>query len=119
MGTFAKENGSLQKLITDPTVYRNLDDAAASVARIMIRAEKITRDLEVFADKIARRPELIGVGGAIRPSAGLKDLPGTPHYRPDWPPATSAKPSHGPSWLPPPQEEPRWGPPPPIQGSKP
>ena len=24
-------------------------------------------DLEVFADKVARRPEVIGVGGAIRP----------------------------------------------------
>ena len=55
----------------------------------MGRAEKITRDLEVFADKIARRPELIGVGGAVRPSSGLKDLPGTPlpSYRPEWPPA--------------------------------
>ena len=50
----------------------------------MGRAEKITRDLEVFADKIARRPELIGVGGALRPSSGLKDLPGTslPAYPP-------------------------------------
>jgi hypothetical protein len=84
-------------------VYQNLDDAAGSLARVMARAEKITRDLEVFADKIARRPELIGVGGAIRPSSGLKDLPGTalPSYRPDWPPATGARPND-PNWLQPP-----------------
>ncbi|MBN9118013.1 MAG: MCE family protein [Planctomycetes bacterium] len=114
VGAFAKENGTVQKLITDPTVYRNLDDAAASLARILARSEKITRDLEVFADKVARRPELIGVGGALRPSAGLKDLPGAPSYRPDWPPASSARPFAGPGWLAPPD-----GPLPPVQGTKP
>ena len=90
---FGKENGTIQKLLTDPAVYQNLDEAAGSLARVMGRAEKITRDLEVFADKIARRPELIGVGGAVRPSSGLKDLPGTPlpSYRPEWPPATGAR----------------------------
>jgi ABC-type transporter Mla subunit MlaD len=120
VGPFAKENGTIQKLITDPSLYRNIDDAAASLARIMARAEKITRDLEVFADKVARRPELIGIGGAIHGSSGLKDLPGTStRYRPDWPPAKSAVPFNGPSWLPPPEEEPRWGPPPPVQGYRP
>jgi phospholipid/cholesterol/gamma-HCH transport system substrate-binding protein len=114
VGTFAKENGSLQKLITDPTVYRNIDDATASLARILARSEKITRDLEVFADKVARRPELIGVGGALRPSAGLKEVPGVPSYRPEWPPATSARPPQGgPAWLDP------LGPPPAVQGYKP
>jgi DNA-binding transcriptional LysR family regulator len=111
---FAKENGTIQKLITDPTVYRNIDDAAASLARILARSEKITRDLEVFADKVARRPELIGIGGALRPSGGLKELPGAPSYRPDWPPASSARPFSGPNWLGPPD-----GPPPPVQGHKP
>jgi ABC-type transporter Mla subunit MlaD len=115
VGAFAREDGTFQKLLTDPTVYRNLDDAAGSLARIMARAEKITRDLEVFADKVARRPELIGVGGAIRPSSGLKELPGVPSYRTDWPPSSSARPLTGPVWLPPPQD----GPPPPIQGFKP
>ena len=115
VGAFAKENGTIQKLITDPGVYQNLDSAAASLARILARSEKITRDLEVFADKVARRPELIGVGGALRPSSGLKDLPGVPSYRTDWPPASTAKPFNGPAWLPPPQD----GVPPPVQGYKP
>ncbi len=101
--TFGHSNGSIQKLLTDPVVYQNLDLAAGSLARVLSRAEKITRDLEVFADKIARRPELIGVGGAVRPSSGLKDAPGAslPTYRPDWPPAER---STTPSWLLPPTE---------------
>jgi hypothetical protein len=64
----------------------------------LARAERIAGDLEVFADKVARRPELIGVGGVVRPSSGLKDSPfaptpvppGLPAYRPDWPPAVPA-----------------------------
>jgi phospholipid/cholesterol/gamma-HCH transport system substrate-binding protein len=39
------------------------------------RFDRILRDFEVFADKIARHPESIGVGGAVRPSAGLKESP--------------------------------------------
>ncbi len=108
VGAFAKENGTIQKLITDPAVYQNLDAAAGSLARILARSEKITRDLEVFADKVARRPELIGIGGALKGSAGLKDLPGAPSFRPDWPPASSARPFSDSNWLPPP-----------VQGFKP
>jgi len=101
---FGKGNGTIQKLLTDQTVYQNLDDAAGSLARVMARADKISRDLEVFSDKIARRPELIGIGGAVHPSSGLKDLPGTrlPAYRTDWPPALPARPPSGSNWLPPP-----------------
>ncbi len=116
-----QDNGTLQKLAVDPSIYQNLDAAAASLARVMMRAEKITRDLEVFADKVARRPELIGLGGVVRPSSGLKEWPpgmgtppaGLPTYRPDWPPAQSARPS--------PWPEPLLQPPapPPIQGRPP
>jgi ABC-type transporter Mla subunit MlaD len=95
---FARENGTAQRLLTDPTLFNNLDSAASSLARVLARAERIAGDLEVFADKVARRPELIGVGGAVRPSSGLKDSPfapspappGMPSYRPDWPPALPA-----------------------------
>jgi len=73
-----RDEGTLQKLLVDPSVYQNLDAAAHALARVMIRAEKITRDLEVFADKVARRPELIGLGGVFRPSAGLKEWPPSP-----------------------------------------
>jgi phospholipid/cholesterol/gamma-HCH transport system substrate-binding protein len=98
VGAFARENGTAQRLLTDPTLFNNLDAAAASLSRVLARAERITSDLEVFADKVARRPELIGVGGVVRPSSGLKESPfaptpvppGMPAYRPDWPPAVPA-----------------------------
>ena len=111
--TLGRGNGSIQKLLSDPTVYQNLDDAAASLERVLSRAEKISRDLEVFSDKIARRPELIGIGGAVRPSSGLKDAPGLPSYRPDWPPAISARDPFPPGWLLPPTS------PAPVQGYPP
>jgi phospholipid/cholesterol/gamma-HCH transport system substrate-binding protein len=114
MQTFGHGNGSLQKLLTDPAVYQNLDDATGSLARVLARAEKISRDLEVFSDKIARRPELIGIGGAIRPSSGLKEAPGAalPAYRPDWPPSVNAREANSPMWLLPPTT-----PEPPVQYS--
>src|SRR5262249_26976248 len=87
--TVSAGKGTIGRLLHDPTVYQNLDDAAGSLARVMARAEKIGRDLEVFADKIARRPELIGIGGAVRARSGLEELPGTPvpTYPPRRPPA--------------------------------
>lgn len=101
---FARENGTVQKLLSDPTVYQSLDAAAGSLARVLARTEKIARDLEVFADKVARRPELIGIGGAVRGSSGLKDSPFAPQpsYRPDWPPAIPAARPGSAEWPPPP-----------------
>lgn len=94
---FGRGDGTAQKLLSDPALYHNLDAASVALARVLTRADKIAKDLEVFADKVARRPELIGVGGAVRPSSGLKDspfapTPGVPSYRPDWPPALPARP---------------------------
>jgi len=88
-GGLGQGGGSLTKFFSDPMLYHNLNDAALSLARVMGRAERIAKDLEIFSDKIARKPESIGVGGALRPNSGLKDVPGAPlpSYRPDWPPA--------------------------------
>lgn len=73
-----RADGSLQKVISDPTLYHNLTEATATLSRTLLRAEQIAQDLQVFADKVARRPETIGVGGALRPSAGLKESPQAP-----------------------------------------
>jgi phospholipid/cholesterol/gamma-HCH transport system substrate-binding protein len=72
------QGGTVQKLLTDPSLYNNLNLSVVGVARIMARVEKIARDLEVFADKIARKPETIGIGGALHPSTGLKESPNAP-----------------------------------------
>ena len=73
-----RADGTLQKVLTDPALYNSLNDSAASLTRTLLRVEKIAQDLQVFADKVARRPEVIGVGGAVRPSAGLKESPNAP-----------------------------------------
>jgi len=73
-----KDQGTLGKIVNDPALYNQLVEAATNLSRTMMRAEKIARDLEIFADKVARKPESIGLGGAIRPSIGLKESPFAP-----------------------------------------
>jgi phospholipid/cholesterol/gamma-HCH transport system substrate-binding protein len=72
-------DGTLRRLSSDPALYNNLNDAAVMAARLMPRLDRALRDLEVFADKLARHPELIGLGGAVNPSRGLKESPAAPY----------------------------------------
>jgi ABC-type transporter Mla subunit MlaD len=75
-------DGTLRRVLLDPTLYNNLNDAACMLARSMPRLDRILRDVEVFADKVARHPESLGVRGAISPSAGLKEGPtSTNHWQ--------------------------------------
>jgi phospholipid/cholesterol/gamma-HCH transport system substrate-binding protein len=66
------QNGAVKQFFTDPALYNNLNDAACMATRILPRVDRVLRDLEVFADKIARHPEALGVGGVVRPGSGLK-----------------------------------------------
>ena len=75
---FNKPDGTVGKILNDPQLYNQLVDAASNLNRTLVRAEKIAKDLEVFADKVARKPETIGIGGALRPSTGLKESPTAP-----------------------------------------
>jgi phospholipid/cholesterol/gamma-HCH transport system substrate-binding protein len=68
-------DGTLKKIINDPSLYNHLDEAACMLTRLLPKLEPILRDVNVFTDKIARHPESLGVGGAIRPSGGLKESP--------------------------------------------
>jgi len=71
----ARSEGTLQKLITDPSLYNNLNDSALMVQKILPRLDRILSDVEIFADKIARHPESLGIGGVFRPGSGLKEAP--------------------------------------------
>jgi phospholipid/cholesterol/gamma-HCH transport system substrate-binding protein len=85
MGLFQALNqrdGSLQRFLTDPSLYNNLNAAACMLANLFPRMDKILKDVEVFADKIARHPESLGIGGAVSPSSGLKESPTRSMYRP-------------------------------------
>ena len=42
-------------------------------ATCVFGGKPIVRDMRIFSDKVARHPELIGVGGALKGSSGLKD----------------------------------------------
>jgi len=61
--------------LTDPSLYRNLNEAADKLNKLLPRVDYILRDVEIFADKIARHPESLGIGGAVHPSSGLKEAP--------------------------------------------
>lgn len=67
-----KAEGSLGRLIHDPALYNQVNEAAASLNKAMCRLDRILQDLQVFADKIARHPEILGVRGAVSPSTGIK-----------------------------------------------
>lgn len=51
-----------------------MDRSAQSMAVILRNAEPLVRDLKEFSDKIARNPEILGIGGALRPSPGHRDM---------------------------------------------
>jgi hypothetical protein len=45
------------------------------INRMLPRLDRVLRDIEVFADKLSRNPELLGLGGALRPSSGARPEP--------------------------------------------
>ncbi len=67
-----RKDGTLNLLMSDPQLYRHLDQSAAALETLLKNLDPVVRDVRVFTDKVARHPELIGVGGAIRGSSGLK-----------------------------------------------
>jgi ABC-type transporter Mla subunit MlaD len=70
--TLASGDGTLRRLAVDPTLYHNVNELATSLNRSAARFDCILRDLQLFADKVARHPELLGVSGAVTPSSGIK-----------------------------------------------
>ena len=80
LSAVSRKDGTVQKLLTDPTLYNRLDQTLCLVTKIMPRLDNVLRDVEIFADRIARHPELLGIRGAVNPSSGLKNLPKRPLY---------------------------------------
>jgi phospholipid/cholesterol/gamma-HCH transport system substrate-binding protein len=70
--TLNNPDGSLGRLINDPALYQNLNEAAENVACLTQQLRPILNDVRVFSDKIARHPEQLGVRGAIERNNGTK-----------------------------------------------
>lgn len=70
--SLASGNGTIRRLVTDPALYNSMNDAARAAAISIGQLDKIMKDLSIFADKLARHPELIGVRGAVAPGSGIK-----------------------------------------------
>lgn len=93
-----RADGTLRKILTDPSLYNNVDGAVVAVLRILPRIDRMLKDFEVFADKLARHPEAVGLGGVVRPGSGLKNPPTPPlHSQPGYhPPAVITQPVFSP-----------------------
>ena len=59
-----QSDGTLNKLLTDPSLYNHLDEVACQAAKAAPQLSQIMKDVETFTDKLARHPEPIGLGGA-------------------------------------------------------
>jgi phospholipid/cholesterol/gamma-HCH transport system substrate-binding protein len=77
----SRTDGTVQRLLSDPSLFNHLNEAACMVTRSLPRMDRILADLEVFADKLARHPEAIGLGGVVHPSSGLKDAPSSTSWK--------------------------------------
>ena len=67
-----RREGSLGQLVNNPDLYQHLNAAACNIEQLTKQLKPIVNDARVFADKIARHPEVLGVRGAIKKSPGIK-----------------------------------------------
>jgi phospholipid/cholesterol/gamma-HCH transport system substrate-binding protein len=67
-----QSDGTLKRVIVDPSLYNHLDETACMLQHILPRLDRVMQDIQVFADKIARHPESLGISGVVRPGSGIK-----------------------------------------------
>ncbi len=65
--------GSLGALLHDKELYQQIIHIAKNINELTRDLKPIVDNVWVFTDKIARHPESLGVRGAIKKDAGLKD----------------------------------------------
>ena len=82
--------GSLGALLHDKELYQHVNHMAKNLDELTRDLKPILNDARVFTDKIARHPELLGVRGAIKKDAGLKDSPSNDDSETDVPPRPAA-----------------------------
>ncbi|RPI90781.1 MAG: MCE family protein [Planctomycetaceae bacterium] len=70
--SLTREDGTVGMLLNDAKLYHTTEQTMSSLTTVMKNLDLVMKDLRVFSDKIARHPELIGAGGALKGSSGLK-----------------------------------------------
>ena len=60
-----RSDGTLGKLINDPRLYNNLNDATNKINGLAIELRPILYNARLFTDQIARDPGKLGVRGAL------------------------------------------------------
>ena len=70
MKGYSGAEGTVQKLLTDPTLYNRASDAMSSFQRLIPKLELVVEDLKDFSDKIARHPNqlIFDKGGGLKGS---------------------------------------------------
>ena len=63
---FSEGDGTFKRLLTDASLYNNVNDTVLLLNRTLPSIDLILHNIEVFSDKLARHPELIGLGGAVQ-----------------------------------------------------
>ena len=75
------QEGTLGRLVRDPELYDNLNDAVTNIEDVSRRLRPVVDNARVFSDKIARHPEILGVRGALQQSPGTKGVPSLSQLR--------------------------------------
>ncbi|MDR1385081.1 MAG: MlaD family protein [Planctomycetaceae bacterium] len=68
-------DGSIGQLINDPEFFQSLNHTVKNVEQVTRQLQPILRDVNVFSDKIARQPSLLGLRGVFEKSPPIKGLP--------------------------------------------
>ena len=75
-------DGSIGQLLNDPEFFRsiqstikNADRTIKNIERLTVQVQPILQDINVFSDKIARQPGLLGLKGVLDKSPPIKGIP--------------------------------------------
>jgi len=68
-------DGSVGQMLKDPEFFQSLSRTVKNAERITQQLQPILRDANVFSDKIARDPGLLGVKGIFTKSPPVKGIP--------------------------------------------
>ena len=61
-----ESDGTLNRLLTDPEMYQNLNQTLANARELTAKLKPITQDIHIITDTLSRDPFRLGVRGALQ-----------------------------------------------------